>query len=75
MQNKSIQETVEILKQEITALKHKTEIYTNRCKFHHHNKFFETIQKQFYNKLNEKRQGETTSKPDDKATMELWSNI
>ena len=69
-----IDENIEILKQEITALKCKIERYTTRCEFYRQNKLFETNQKRFYNQLDSK-QDVPTETPKKKKVMEFWTKI
>ena len=60
---KPLDEQIEILKQEILALKNKIERYTTRCEFYRQNKLFETNQKRFYDNL--------ISKPNDKPNENI----
>ena len=72
-----IDEEIEILKQEILALKEKIERYSSRCEFHRQNKLFETNQKRFYDELENKGKEENTENkgPEKKKVLDFWGNI
>ena len=70
-----IHETIEIIKQEITALKTKVERYSTRCKFYRHNKLFETNQKRFYDEISGKAQNQENEIPEKDKVMDFWSKI
>ena len=72
-----IDEQIEILKQEILALKEKIERYSSRCEFHRQNKLFETNQKRFYDELENKGKEESPESkgPDKKKVLDFWGNI
>ena len=73
---KRIEEQIEIMKQEITALKSRNERYTARCEFYRQNKLFETNQKRFYDNLTKKPENDDEKKsPDKKKVVEFWNKI
>ena len=73
--NLNISEVIEILKQQILALKTKIERFANRCKFFKDNKKFETNQRRFYQDLDKEKQESSHQIPDKKKTLEFWSKI
>ena len=77
LQEDRLDEQIEILKQEILALKKKIERYSSRCEFHRQNKLFETNQKRFYDELENKGKEESTDnkQPDKEKVLKFWSNI
>ena len=72
-----IDEQMEILKQEILALKEKIERYSSRTEFHRQNKLFETNQKRFYNELENKGKEENNGSgaPEKEKILNFWSSI
>ena len=72
-----IDEQIEILKQEVLALKNKMDRYSTRTEFYRQNKLFETNQKRFYEDLENKQKQTAKGKrsPDTKKVLEFWSNI
>ena len=75
LHTKNISECIEALKQEIIALKTRTERYTTRCKFYRQNKIFETNQKRFYNEIDGKMQSTSEKLPPKEEVMNFWSRI
>ena len=75
LHNVDIKEAMEILKQEIAALKLKIARYTTRCEFYRQNKLFETNQKRFYDQLDKKETKEPDKKPNKKKVLDFWSKI
>ena len=71
----SITEQIEILKQEVLALKNKIERYSNRCKFYKDNIQFETNQRGFYQDLDKENQIRSHKTPKKQETTEFWSKI
>ena len=73
--NKTLTEAIEVLKQDVIALKSKIERYGKRFKFYKDNKTFETNQRKFYQELTNEKQNGTHPTPDKGKTLEFWSNI
>ena len=71
----TIDENIEILKQEIAALTNKIERYTTRCEFYRQNKLFETNQKRFYDQLNSNKEVAPTETPKKDKILEFWLKI
>ena len=72
-----IDEQIEILKQEILALKNKIERYSTRCEFYRQNKLFETNQKRFYDDLTRQKEEipKRNASPNKMKVLNFWSNI
>ena len=73
LDEKTVEEVKEMLKQSIIAVTAKIKRYTDRATQYHHNKLFEKDQKRFYNILEGKQQAHV--QPDAEEAKTFWSNI
>ena len=75
LNNKSIKQVIEELKQHVKALGKKIERYDNRIKHYHQNKMFQTNQKDLYKELNETTKTKTNAKPNKDEVRTFWSDL